>query len=89
MNITHDPPNNPDDYNEHVDIKFRSHIPNCPSYLNKPEMWMSASTYSAKVKEMLARELPDKEERDKQYKQWHRERQQEAERFYKTIRRKS
>ena len=46
---------------------------------------MSADTYSVKVKEMLARELPDKEERDKQYKQWHRERQQEAERFYKTM----
>ena len=86
MNITHDPPNNPRDYDDHVK-KFRSHIPNCPSYLNNPEMWMSADTYSIAVKEMLARELPEKEERDKQYKQWHRERQQEAERFYKTIRR--
>ena len=48
---------------------------------------MSAELYSVAVKEMLARELPEKEERDKQYKQWHRERQQEAERFYQTIRR--
>jgi len=87
MNITRDPPNNPDDYNEHVDIIFRSHIPNCPSYLNKPEMWMSAELYSGAVKEMLARELPDKEERDKQYKQWHEDRLRVAKSFYKTIRR--
>lgn len=60
--------NNPRDYDDHVNNKFKSHIPNRPSYLNDPKAWMSADTYSVKVKEMLARELSDKEKRNKQTK---------------------